>query len=74
MNERRLSDVSNYPVLDFPCAISLLSGKTADVYRQLFNELQEHAERLNMKFEPRHIMSDFEMSLIKAVKQKVCPS
>jgi len=57
--------------LDFPCVISLLSGKSTDIYHQLFSELEYHAERLNMKFEPSHVMSDFEMSLIKAVKLKV---
>ncbi|CAF2981494.1 unnamed protein product [Rotaria sp. Silwood2] len=44
--------------------------KSTDVYLQLFSELECHAERLNLKFEPQHVMSDFEMSLIKAVKQK----
>jgi hypothetical protein len=58
--------------LDFPCVISLLSGKSTDTYLQLFSELEQHAERLNKKFDPRHVMSDFEMSSIKAVKQKVC--
>ncbi|CAF4567337.1 unnamed protein product, partial [Rotaria sp. Silwood2] len=55
---------------NLPCVISLLSGKSTDIYLQLLSELQYHAERLNMKFEPRHVMSDFEMSLIKAIKQK----
>ncbi|CAF3168823.1 unnamed protein product [Rotaria socialis] len=44
--------------------------KSTDIYLQLFSELECHAERLNLKFEPRHVMSDFEVSLIKAVKQK----
>jgi len=69
-------DYSKFPIyvscLDFPCVISLLSGKSIDVYLQLLSELECHAERLNMKFEPRHVMSDYEMALIKAVKQKVC--
>jgi hypothetical protein len=69
-------DYSKFPIyvsrLDFPCVISLLSGKSTDIYLQLFSELEYHAERLNMKFEPRHIMSDYEMALITAVKQKVC--
>ncbi|CAF1474881.1 unnamed protein product [Rotaria sordida] len=55
---------------NFPCAISLLSGKTTDTYRQLFHELEYHAERLKLKFLPVHIMSDFETSLIKVVKEK----
>ncbi|CAF1465953.1 unnamed protein product [Rotaria sordida] len=55
---------------NFPCVISLLSGKSTDIYRQLLSELEYHAERLKLKFEPVHIMSDFEMSLIKAIKQK----
>ena len=57
--------------LDFPCVIALLSGKSFDVYMNLFSELEHHAERLNLEFNPQHVMSDFEMSLIKAVKQKV---
>ena len=57
--------------LDLPCVISLLPGKSTDIYLHLFSELESHAERLNMKFDPQHIMSDFGMSLIKAVKQKV---
>ncbi|CAF2946742.1 unnamed protein product, partial [Rotaria sp. Silwood2] len=54
----------------FPYVISLLSGKLTAIYRQLLSELEYHAERLKLKFEPVHIMSDFEMSLIKAIKQK----
>ena len=61
-----------FSLLDFPCAISLLSGKSTEIYKALFSELEFHAERLKMKFEPKHIMSDFEMSLIKCIKQKVC--
>ena len=71
VNEQRVPDLFYSPSLDFPCVVSLLCGKTADVYRQLFYELQEYADRLDMKFEPSHIMSDFEISLIKAVRQKV---
>ncbi|CAF1165111.1 unnamed protein product [Rotaria sordida] len=56
---------------NFPCVICLLSGKTADIYRQLFLELNDHATRLKMKFEPKHVMSDFEMSLIKVIKGKL---
>jgi hypothetical protein len=54
-------------VSDFPYVINLPSGKSTDIYLQLFFELEQHAERLNKKFDPRHVMSDFEMSLIKAV-------
>jgi hypothetical protein len=57
--------------LGLPCVISLLSGKCTDTYLQLFSELEYHAERLNLKFEPQHVMSDYEMALIKAVKKKV---
>ncbi|CAF3051764.1 unnamed protein product [Rotaria sp. Silwood2] len=56
---------------NFPCVICLLSGKTADIYRQLFLELNGHATRLKMKFEPKHVMSDFETSLIKVIKEKL---
>ena len=45
--------------------------KTTDIYLQLFSELEGHAERLHMRFDSRHVMTDFEMALIKAVKQAV---
>ena len=60
-----------YCCLDLSCVISLLSGKSTDIYVQLFSKLECHAERLNLKFEPWHVMSDFEVPVIKAVKQKV---
>lgn len=57
--------------LDLLCVVSLSFGKSTDVYLQLLSELEQHAERLNQKFNPQHVMSNFKMFLIKAVKQKV---
>ena len=56
----------------FPVWSSLLSGKSAEIYRQLFADFDHHTKLLNMRFEPGHVVPDFEMSLIKAMKQKVC--
>ena len=58
-------------LLDFLYVIGLLSGKTAE-NRQLFSELNYYATRLKVKFEPKHVMSSFEMSLTKVVEEKVC--
>jgi hypothetical protein len=57
--------------LGFPCVIALLSGKSTNIYKQLFNELKTHANRLQLDFEPVKIMSDFEKALLKAVREKV---
>jgi hypothetical protein len=57
--------------LGFPCVIVLLSGKSTNIYKQLFNELETHANRLQLDFEPVKSMSDFEKALLKAVREKV---
>lgn len=57
--------------LAYPCAIALLSGRSTTIYRQLFNELESQATRLQLDFNPVRIMSDFEKALIKAVRQQV---
>jgi hypothetical protein len=48
-----------------------LPGRSAPVYKHVFNLLDAAAERLNLKFEPDHIMSDYEKALIKAVAAHV---
>jgi hypothetical protein len=54
-----------------PCVIALLPGRSATIYKQLFQLLDEQATDLNMTFEPEVITSDFETGLIKTVKQHV---
>ncbi|CAF1033021.1 unnamed protein product [Rotaria magnacalcarata] len=54
----------------FPCAIALLTGKSSNIYKRLFDELETHATRLQLDFHPMTITSDFEKSLIKAVREK----
>ena len=36
--------------LAYPCAIALLSGRSTTIYRQLFNELESQATRLQLDF------------------------
>jgi hypothetical protein len=55
-----------------PCVIALLPGRSATVYKRLFELLDEQATDLGMTFEPELITSDFETGLIKTVKQHVC--
>ena len=61
----------NFSSSDFPCIIGLLPSRTAIVYKYVFNVLNAEAERLKIKFQPTHIMSDFEKSLIKAISSHV---
>ena len=54
-----------------PCVIALLPGRSATIYKQLFQLLDEQATDLKMTFEPEVITSDFETGLIKTIKQHV---
>ncbi|CAF1484895.1 unnamed protein product [Adineta ricciae] len=51
-----------------PCVIALLPGRSATIYKRLFQLLDQEAADLHMTFEPKLITSDFESGLIKAVK------
>jgi hypothetical protein len=55
-----------------PCVLALLPGRSAIVYKHLFQLLDEEATQLHMRFEPSIITSDFEQGLIAAVKNHVC--
>jgi hypothetical protein len=57
--------------IDFPCVIGLLPCRTVSVYKHIFNLLGAAAERLNLTFEPEHIMSDYESALIKTIASHV---
>ena len=50
-----------------PCVIALLPGRSATIYKQLFQLLDEQATDLSLTFEPEVITRDFESELIKAV-------
>ncbi|CAF1470483.1 unnamed protein product [Adineta ricciae] len=52
---------------NFPCVIGLLPGRSAPVYKYVFNLLDEAARRLNLTFQPKNIMSDYEKALIKVI-------
>ncbi|CAF3852425.1 unnamed protein product [Rotaria sp. Silwood1] len=53
----------------FPCVIALLDGRSTNIYKQLFTELENHATRLQLDFDPTAILSDFEKALLKAFPQ-----
>lgn len=57
--------------IGFVCAIALLGGRSAAIYKELFSILTYHAGRLNMSFRPAKLSSDFEPALIKAVADVV---
>jgi hypothetical protein len=54
-----------------PVLYALLSDRKAPTYVHLFNVLFDEAERLNKKFEPKLIMTDFESGLSKAISLEV---
>ncbi|CAF5188870.1 unnamed protein product, partial [Rotaria magnacalcarata] len=56
----------------FPCAFALLGDKKTSTYVQMIEDLKTAAISMGTKFEPLVLMSDFETSLIKAVKRQAC--
>ena len=58
-------------LIDFPCVIGLLPGRSVPIYKHVFDLLADAAQRLNLKFQPKHIMSDFEKALIKTISSIV---
>jgi hypothetical protein len=58
-------------LIGFVCVVALLCGRTAKIYKELFSVLDDHAKRLNLKFEPKRVTSDFEKALIKTVAEEV---
>ena len=55
-----------------PCVIALLPGRSAKVYKHLFQSLHQEAKQLRLRFQPDVVMTDFEPGLINAVNQEVC--
>ena len=55
-----------------PCVIALLPGRSANVYKHLFQSLQQEAKQLRLRFQPDVVMTDFEPGLINAVNHQVC--
>ncbi|CAF1274838.1 unnamed protein product [Adineta steineri] len=64
---RTLFSATHIMMDDYPCVIGLLPGRTVPIYKHVFNLLDAAARRLNLKFEPKHIMSDFEKALINTI-------
>ncbi|CAF4117504.1 unnamed protein product, partial [Adineta steineri] len=52
---------------NFPCVIGLLPGRTATIYKHVFEVLDAAAKSLNYKFNPNKVMFDFERALIKTI-------
>lgn len=54
-----------------PVVYALLTDRKAATYVHLFNVLIEEAKRLNKKFDPQLIMTDFEPGIAKAIALEV---
>ncbi len=66
------SSIYNSVYLAVPCIIALLPGRSAIIYKHLFELLQQEAKQLRLKFKPDIITTDFEPGLIKAINDQVC--
>ncbi|CAF2645167.1 unnamed protein product [Rotaria sp. Silwood2] len=53
----------------FPYAFALLTGRPGSVYKELFKQLEEEAERLQMQFLPNQITTDSEQALVKQLRE-----
>ncbi|CAF1506917.1 unnamed protein product [Adineta ricciae] len=53
-----------------PVAFCLMSNRRASTYVELFQRLKQEAEALDMEFQPKQVVSDFEAALIPAVRQE----
>ena len=57
--------------LGLPVAFCLMSNRKASTYVELFQRLKEEAVAKNENFEPKRIVTDFETTLVPAVRQEV---
>ncbi|CAF4241917.1 unnamed protein product, partial [Rotaria sordida] len=55
----------------YPCAFALVSDRKTSSYEQMIKILKSTAMEMLTQFEPIVLMSDFEKSLIKAVKRQL---
>ena len=55
----------------FADVIALLCGRTPKVYKGLLSVLNYPTKRLDLKFEPKRVTSDFEKARIKTVAEEV---
>ena len=67
-----LSFINDSPSSAVPCVIALLPGRSVNVYKHLFQPLQQEAKQLRLRFPPDVVMTDFEPGLINAVNHEVC--
>ncbi|CAF1936087.1 unnamed protein product [Rotaria magnacalcarata] len=54
----------------YACVFGLLGSKKSHTYKNLFQELKSIAAKMNLRFDPKMIMSDFETGLIRAIQQE----
>lgn len=50
------------------CVYALLSGKTQEVYQELFSSIQKKCQELGFDPDPLHIVTDFEQAAIRAIE------
>ncbi|CAF5189524.1 unnamed protein product, partial [Rotaria magnacalcarata] len=54
----------------YACVFGLLGSKKSHTYKNLFQELKSIAAKMNLRFDPKMITSDFETGLIRAIQQE----
>ena len=50
---------------------ALLTGRSSSIYKEMLQQLEEEAERLQMDFVPNQITTDFEKALVKPLREQV---
>ncbi|CAF2979155.1 unnamed protein product [Rotaria sp. Silwood2] len=52
------------------CVIALMCGRSSVIYKELFSILIHHAHRLQMRFHPTTITTDYELAMVKTIAEE----
>ncbi|CAF4728863.1 unnamed protein product, partial [Rotaria socialis] len=70
LSQTALSIVASAQDASFPCVFALLTGRSSSIYKEMLQQLEEEAERLQMDFVPNQITTDFEKALVKPLREQ----
>ncbi len=60
-----------YPFSAFPCVFALCTHRYNYLYNVIIKEVQKAVQRMNKRFLPSMIMSDYEGGFMKVIKEEV---
>jgi hypothetical protein len=58
-------------IVGFPCVFTILPNRKKYIYVEMFKELKSLAAQSGRTFQPSHILTDFEPSIIRAISSEV---